>query len=176
MSARFIIGCLILAVGLEGCAATPTNDLARKLVGAWQLVSTEQRLVDGTRRPSPLYGPNGVGYLIYSDSGRMCAVLMDPDRPRWQSDDSPTEAELRGIADHFVSYCGRYEVNERDRSVVHHVELDVIPDNAGTDLKRYITLEGNTLKLRPAEPLAANVVEYTLTWRRVEGSTRKSRD
>ena len=51
------------------------------LVGAWRLVSTEQRLTDGTVRPSPIYGPNGTGYLMYSATGRMCVILVNPDRP-----------------------------------------------------------------------------------------------
>lgn len=146
------------------------QDLTKSLVGAWRLVSTEQRLSDGTSRPSPWYGPNGVGYLIYSESGRMCAVLMDPNSARWKSEESPTDAELRSRFEHFVAYCGRYEVNEEQGFVVHHVEIDLVPNSVGTDLKRHISLEGNRLKLRPAEPLPKGVLEYTLTWERVNGS------
>ena len=146
------------------------QDLAARLIGTWRLVSTEQRLSDGTIRPSPLYGPAGVGYLIYSATGRMCAILTDPTRDHWKSEDAPTETELRSIYEHFVAYCGRYEVNEDGKFVVHHVEIDVIPNSVGTDLKRYVSFEGNRLKLRPAEPLAKGVVEYTLTWEKLDAS------
>jgi uncharacterized protein (TIGR02145 family) len=153
--------------GVAGVGEASAQDLAKRLVGAWRLVSTEQRLSDGTSRPSPLYGPNGVGYLMYSESGRMCAVLMDPSRARWKLEDAPTEAELRSSLEHFVAYCGRYDVDERDKSVVHHVEMDLVPNALGIERKRYASLEGNRLELRPAEPMGKDVVEYTLTWERV---------
>jgi hypothetical protein len=160
------LAALSIVVSLCTSASANAQELSKGLIGTWKLVSTEQRLTDGSTRPSPLYGANGVGYLIYSESGFMCAVLMDPNRPRWKAEDSPTEAELKAIANHFVSYCGRYEVNEKERSVVHHVELDVVPNNVGDKLVRFVALTGNTLKLRPAEP-RDGIVEYTLTWERV---------
>ncbi|HYA44273.1 MAG TPA: hypothetical protein VED59_01600 [Acidimicrobiales bacterium] len=46
--------------------------VAKQFLGVWRLVSTEQRLVDETTRPSPEFGLNGVGYLMYSDAKRMC--------------------------------------------------------------------------------------------------------
>lgn len=158
----------ILFIGLGVGAAAPvmSKDLARSLIGTWRLVSTEQRMADGTVRPSPTYGPRGTGYLIYSADGRMCAMLMDPDRPRWKADD-PTVEELRAGFDHFVSYCGRFEVHEEDGYVVHHVEMDLVPNNVGTELRRSVLLKGKTLKLRPAES-RAGILEYTLTWERVE--------
>ena len=61
-------------------------------------------------------------------------------------------------------------MDEQQGFVVHHVEMDVVPSSIGTDLKRYVALEGNRLTLRPAEKLAKGVVAYTLTWERVEGS------
>ena len=163
----------LLAVALSAAlgmgSAASAQSMSRALVGAWRLVSTEQRLSDGTSRPSPLYGSGGVGYLIYTDSGRMCALLTDPSRAKWKSSGAPTEAELRSTFDHFVAYCGRYEVNETQGFVVHHVEMDVVPNSVGTDLKRYASLEGNRLKLRPAEQLPEGVTDYTLTWERVDG-------
>jgi hypothetical protein len=67
--------------------------LTSAIVGAWRLESTVQRLAGGTVRASPLYGPNGVGYLIYSASGHMAALQADPGREHWSSEDKPTERE-----------------------------------------------------------------------------------
>ena len=54
-----------MAVAPRSTAPTrSTTAQAEALVGAWRLESTVQRLTDGTIRPSPLYGANGVGYLI----------------------------------------------------------------------------------------------------------------
>ena len=159
-----------MAVAPRSTAPTrSTPALARALVGAWRLESTVQRLTDGTVRPSPLYGSNGVGYLIYSASGQMCAMLADPSREPWSSADEPTEKDLQAIHAHFIAYCGRYEVNEPEGVVLHHIELHVTPNYIGTVFARLASLEGSRLTLRPLkEELPAGMLEYTLTWSRVE--------
>jgi len=96
----------------------------------------------------------------------MCAVLADPHRAHWKSDETSTEAELRSTLDHFIAYSGRYEVDEAQGSVVHHIEIHVVPNFIGTDFKRRVSFEGSLLKLQPVEPLAGDIVEYTLTWER----------
>lgn len=137
------------------------------LLGTWRLVSAEQRLSDGTRRPDPQPGPNGRGYLIYTEAGIMCAVLADPSRPAWASLGAPSDREVRTAFEGLVSYCGRFEVNEAEGYVIHHIELDRVPNLAGTDRKRFYSLQGNRLVLRAAPPLPAGVTEWIITWERV---------
>jgi hypothetical protein len=87
-------GAACLAVCLAASArvliAAPADD-GGQLVGAWRLVSWEARLADGSTRKNPM----STGSLIYSDSGRMCAMLMDPNRAKWtgQPDDAQVPAE-----------------------------------------------------------------------------------
>jgi len=71
---------------------------------------------------------------MYSETGRMCAVLANPDRPRWKSKTAPEDAELRSAFDGLVAYCGTYEINEAEGYVVHHIEMDKVPNLAGTDV------------------------------------------
>jgi hypothetical protein len=149
--------------------ASAAGPLASALIGAWRLQSAERRLTDGTVLPSPLYGPNGVGYLLYSAAGQMCVMLADPSRESWASTDEPTVKELQAIHDHFVAYCGRYEVNEEAAVVVHHIEMHVTPNYIGDIAPRRVSLEGSrlTLSLLPEE-LPAGTLEYAFTWSRVE--------
>ena len=149
-------------------SARQAPGLASAIVGAWRLESTLQRLADGAVRPSPLYGSNGVGYLIYSASGHMSAMLADPSRERWSLKNEPTEKNLQDIHAHFIAYCGRYEVNEQAGLVFHHLEMHVTPNFVGEVLVRRVSLEGNLLTLRPLEEeLPAGMLEYTLRWSRV---------
>lgn len=149
--------------------STPSPTLAKALVGAWRLVSAERRLSDGTVGPSPLYGPHGVGCLIYSASGQMCVMLADPSRESWSSADKPTPNELQAIRDHFVAYCGRYEVNEADGVVLHHIEMHVTPNHIGDIAPRRVLLEGSQLTLSVlAEQLPAGTLEYAFKWSRIE--------
>jgi len=161
---------LMISFSLHGhvplLAQSPTK-AGIDLLGTWRLVSAEQRLSDGTRRPDPAPGPNGRGYLIYTEAGIMCAVLADPSRPAWASPAAPSDQEIRTAFERLVSYCGRFEVNEAGGYVVHHIELDKVPNLAGTDRKRFYSLQGNRLVLRVAPPLPAGVEEWIITWERV---------
>ncbi len=137
-----------------------------QLVGTWRLVATQQRLADGTVRPEIGLGPRGIGYVIYSESGVVCAFLSNPDRPKWKVQTAPTEMDLRSALDGMVAYCGTYEVNEREGYILHHVQMDKVPNVAGTDRKRYFTLSGSRLVLRPS-PLPDGIKDWTVEWERV---------
>lgn len=141
------------------------SGMAAKLVGAWRLRSAEQRLSDGTIRPSPIYGPNGTGYLMYSATGRMSVILLNPDRPIWKSEDEPTPEEVESALRGFIAYYGSYEVHEAEGFVVHHIEAHLVPNLTG-DQKRYFALSGDTLTLTVAPPLPKDVVEYKFAWER----------
>lgn len=131
-------------------AAAEERNLRGQLDGGWKLVSAEQVLTDGTRSPSLLYGPGGVSYLIFADDSEssMCA-LIDPSPAKYGVD----------------AYCGRYQLNEAEGYVVFDVEMDAVPNDVGDGLKRFISIKGDTLKLRTARP-HPGIAEYTLTWQR----------
>ena len=103
---------------------------------------------------------------MYGDSGIVCAFLSNPDRPRWKVETAPTEADLRSAIGGMVAYCGSYEFNERDGYILHHVQMDKVPNVIGTDRKRYFKLSGNRLVLQPT-PLPEGIKEWTIEWERV---------
>ena len=128
------------------------RSLRSQLDGTWKLVSTEQVLADGTRRPNPLYSPGDGAYLIYTDDGSMCAMFRS--------------------AEKMNAYCGVYELNEAQHYVSHNVEIKDLPDDArlrvrdiGDGVSRYISIDRDTLKLRTVEP-RAGIKEDTQTWKR----------
>jgi hypothetical protein len=104
--------------------------------------------------------------LIYTETGQVCVVLTNPDRPRWTS--APTDEQVRAAFDGMVAYCGAYEVNAAEGYMVHHVEVDREPNLVGSKRKRYFSLSGNRLVLRPAPPLPPGVREWTVVWERVQ--------
>lgn len=161
----------LLALALSGLVALlhgqTGNSLRTQLVGTWRLVSATQQLADGTVRPDPQTGPKGVGYLIYTDTGHVCVVVGNPERSRWASVQTPTDKDLRNAFDGLVAYAGTFEVNEAEHYVVHHIEVDRVPNATGTDRKRFCSFSGNHLVLRAAPPLPANVKEWTIIWERV---------
>ena len=143
------------------------DDVARKFVGAWRLVSAVEQLADGTERTQPRYGSGGIGYILYSDTGRVCVVNIDPARPRWANESVPTETELRSAMRGIMAYAGRYEVNAEEGYILHHIEVDAVPNRVATTAKRFFEFTGNRLILRPAPPLPSGVLDYRITWERV---------
>ena len=163
---RLTLVAVLMWSGQAAVTAQGAASLHAQLVGTWRLVATRQVLADGTAGPELALGPRGVGYIMYSDTGRICAFLSNPDRPRWKAQNAPTDAEVRAAFDGVVAYCGTYEVNEPEKYVVHHIEMDKVPNLAGTDRKRYVTLTGNRLLLRPS-PLPEGIKEWTIEWERL---------
>jgi hypothetical protein len=160
-----IVRGLMIAISVTAASsggAMAQEPAANALVGAWRLVSWEMTQADGSVRKSPM----SVGSLMYSDSGRMCGVLMDPNR-RMPSR-PPTDEDIRSAYSGIVAYCGTYEVDARAGFVVHHVDLEKSPASVGINRKRWFTLEGNRLSLRidPAE-LQPGQKESRLVWERV---------
>ena len=148
--------------------AQPQDDvsIAKQFVGMWRLVSWPQRLADGTTRQNPIR----IAYIIYTDTGYMCFVGMNQNRPRWKLETAPTPEEaLSGITG-FGAYCSTVEIHAKEGFVVHHVEIDSIPNIVGRARKRWFTFQGpNRVALR-IDPPENNppVVESTLIWERVQ--------
>lgn len=157
---------MLLAFGLPNSIAyaQSQDDIAKQFVGMWRLVSWPERLADGTTRQNPL----SVAYLIYSDTGHMCFVGMTPNRPRWKSPFAPTPKEaLSATYPGAEGYCSTVEIHAKEGFVIHHIEIDTVPNVVGTDRKRWFTFEGpNRVSLR-TDPPPPGTVESTLIWERV---------
>jgi hypothetical protein len=161
--ATVVIAALLLA---GHPAAAAAQGAAARLVGTWRLVAATQRMADGAERPDPNVGAAGRGYIIYTPTGQVCALLGNSERARWALGERPTEAEALAIPANMVAYCGTYSVDEAAGFVLHHIELDLSPNRTGTDRKRFFTLSGDRLVLRPAPPLPEGVQDWTVTWER----------
>ncbi|PYR56492.1 MAG: hypothetical protein DMF91_21745 [Acidobacteria bacterium] len=146
--------------------AQSEDAMAKQFVSMWRLVSRTQRLADGTTRQHPI----SVGYIIYTDTGHMCYVAMNPSRPKWKSEIAPTPEEaLSGITG-LGAYCATVEIHAKEGFVVHHVEIERSPNRVGLARKRWFTFQGpNRVALRIDTPeLNPPVVEDTLIWERVQ--------
>ena len=125
-------------------------DAAEGIVGAWSLQSFN--VDEPAGKSKPRFGPDPVGYLIYSADARMSAVLAGTHRPPMTSPSGSAASEQARSESllNFLAYAGRYEV--RGDRVFHHVEVSVFTNLIGTTLERRFTLEGNTLTIRTLPP------------------------
>lgn len=151
---------LLAALGNVSTAAAATNE---GIVGAWSLVTFDVDEGKGTTKPR--FGPDPVGYLIYSANARMAAVLAGTHRPELKSPAGAgaSEEQRTEALQNFLAYAGRYEV--RGDRVFHHVEVSVFTNLMGTTLERQFKLAGDTLTIRTLPPEIWGT-SNVLVWRR----------
>jgi hypothetical protein len=135
---------ILAAIGTESAHAATSDGV----VGAWKLQSF---LIDeGKESEKPRFGPNPVGYLMYSANGRVAAVLAGTHRAPLEPPPSKVNEECAPSVADFLAYAGRYEI--KGDHVFHHVEVSVFTNLIGQTLERQFRLEGNTLTIRTLPP------------------------
>lgn len=169
------LGALAALLTWAGAARRPTagadDSAAARLVGAWRLVSIEERDAEG-KLVTPLdYGPEPIGLLIYTATGQMSAQAMRRGRARLPSDDvhlAPPEQAKAALVG-YNAYFGTFEVRPQEGLVIHHVEGSMIPNWEGGEQRRRFTLTGDRLILEPPAIQAAGQKRVRrLTWERVK--------
>lgn len=124
-----VVAAALLMVPSLGAQAQSEDDaaMAKQFVGMWRLVAYPRRFADGTTLPSPL----SEGFIIYTETNRMCAVLMDPHRPKWNTASpywwTPTESEARSAISGFDGYCSTVETQAKEGFVLHRARFPQIP-------------------------------------------------
>jgi len=143
-----------------------SRNVQARIVGTWELVSTEERMTDGSKRPYIDVGPRGKGYLIYTADGHMCATGMNPERPAWRDEENPTEAQKLRAMDGFFGYCGRYEIDAINHVIYHYPEVALDPNAVGTKQARPYELDAENLTFA-GKGTAPGVVSYVISWRKI---------
>ncbi len=126
-------------------------------------------LRDGEGRESRPLGEGGQGLLTYTADGYMFALLMRPDRKRHAVDDpmGGTAAEARASMAGFHTYCGRYRF-EGEGTVVHTVDMCLLPNMIGTEQRRFYRFDGNRLHLStPPMTRKGSTGVGELVWERI---------
>ncbi len=138
------------------------------LIGAWELVDFRITF-DDERAPVAPFGDDARGQLIYTAAGQMSAVLSAGERARLSVDgleraSTAPIAEKAAAFDSYLSYSGTYSI--RDGSVVHRVELALVPNIIGNEQVRQARLDGDELWLTYDRDTARGPQHYALRWRR----------
>ena len=146
LAAALALGTMTLLAGC-GTREQPVG-IASGLVGTWTLVSVEERQPSGETLHS--LGPKPLGLLTYDRAGNMAVQIMrDPSLPRPSADPR----------DGYLAYFGRYEVREKEATVVHRIQGSTQPSEIGAEYTRSVQLSGDRLIL-------GLTPTRTLTWQR----------
>lgn len=141
-----------------------------KLLGTWKLVSGSSFSASGTRNEAP-YGRNPVGFLTYTDDGRMAAMISYDGR-KSLTKGAKAAALLEEQAEAFktfLAYAGKYRVN--GDNVIHSVEISSIQNWVNTELVRRIRFEGDQIVLvTPPMMSDGKIQTFELVWQRLESA------
>jgi len=144
------------------------EEVRRKLLGAWQLVSYTAVSTDG-EVVEPL-GPTPYGLIVYTPQGYMSAQLGRGDRPPLRSarlEDAAADDLARATIG-YIAYGGPFAV-VAPTIVEHHVTTSLFPNWIGRAQMRKVCFDGPFLRLGVATPTRLWGADRTaeLTWRRL---------
>jgi Lipocalin-like domain len=132
--------------------------IRERLVGGWRLVDYTVTDAEGGEVDRPL-GANLLGTILYTPDGYMSAQLARP---------GPYADDQKPVA-YAIAYSGPYDVDEQANTVVHHVQVSVIPSWLGTTQIRQVEFrEPGMLVLSTSEqsPREGVMTTTTITWSR----------
>ncbi len=139
------------------------DTIKKKFIGVWELVYVDSQTLDGKK----LKRWNGKGRLIYTEQGCVSAQLGTPEIKNFKSENKykATDKELRFAFNEFESYYGRYEIDEENGIVKHHIELCLFPNWNGTTQERSFNFLNDHLELIAVGK--EERIQYTLKWKRL---------
>lgn len=142
--------------------------IIENFIGNWDLISMTSVAESG----EVIY-PLGIkvkGLLAYSEIGLMSAQLGSLDRKKFSNSDyrMGSGIEIIDSFNNFISYFGKFKINEERNYVIHEIEQSLFPNWIGSKVKRYFEFKENILTLR-ATPISyeGKLMTPTLKWQRI---------
>jgi len=153
---------VVLTVVLAACGVAATvraGQLAPRqaLLGVWQLVSAKDYRPNGEGLDWMGSAPSGT--IIYTAGGRMAVQFLRDPRAKlagssmWTTDGrdllaSATAAEIRDAHTSYYAYFGTYTLDEQTRTITHHLQASVRPEEIGRNYVRPFEMTDGQLVFR----------------------------
>jgi hypothetical protein len=153
----------------QSSVATKTeSEIRDRIVGRWKLVSTEETLKNGSTRPFSAFGPHATGFLMYQRDGYMFALLANPERVKSANRERATIEEKLAATEGSFAYCGRYEIDVKQETIVHLPEVASHPGYVGSRQVRPYRFDGRRLIFSDAERDDPAVTRWKIVWEKVQ--------
>jgi hypothetical protein len=170
---------LPIFLGLAAVSGMPPqnqtqNQIAKRFVGAWRLVS-----IEGNPPNLPGFYDRPSGMIVYLASGQMAVQIAaradrKPFAPGNHGRLLATPEEKAAAFDSYLGYYGTYTVDGQAGTVTHHIEDYSVPGRRGTTNVRWFEFRGSDgLVLIPMEDDKGGVIarenaSYKLFWERIK--------
>lgn len=120
--------------------------LKEQIVGTWSAVS---QYVDQDGKRLEPFGANPKGMVMYDANGRFILVLQRSTLPKFASNNrlKGTPEENAAIVQGSIAYFGRYDVDEKQKSIKLHYDGSTYPNWDGDEQTRLIEIVGDELQM-----------------------------
>jgi Lipocalin-like domain len=147
LSAISLILSLILLGSSAGWAQEKDGSMKQQIVGAWSLVS--QYVDQGGGKKTERFGSNPRGRAIFESNGRYLWTILHTTLPKFASNNAMTGTadENKAIVQGSITYFGDYVVNDKEGTLVMHVDASSYPNWDGEDQKRNVSISGDEMKI-----------------------------
>jgi hypothetical protein len=132
-------GILFLSLAMANLSEAVPRD---RFAGAWRLAWLEEPDAKGE-----IHRIDCTGMLVFTRDGHMSVQVMQT-KPQAPSQAAAVQYAQGGYEASF----GRYQLDERARTLTFHVEGALVRTLVGKDLVRSFELTGNQLIVRSADP------------------------
>ncbi|MFA3761710.1 lipocalin-like domain-containing protein [Yersinia sp. 2544 StPb PI] len=116
-------------------------------------------------------GSEPFGMLTYTEQ-YMMVFIASGKRTQFSTEDIRAIPSEQIVADFpkFETYCGHYDVNHDKNIVTHFIENSKIPNQIGTEFRRYFIFEYDKLILKSTDGIFLNGESwlFELVWNREE--------
>lgn len=147
------------------------GDSDERLVGTWKLVSASSATTSG-RQSDPPFGIDPVGYLTYSEDGRVTALISYGGRKPLSTGAKPPvllEEQAQAFKT-FLAYAGRYSLS--GDKVIHSIEISSIQNYVNKELVRSVKFQGDRIVLiTPPTMVNGKIQTMELVWERLHVGT-----
>jgi len=147
-----------------------------KLAGTWKLMSASSATASGERNEPP-YGPNPVGFLTYTEDGRVTVLISYGGRkllsvfPAVGDAHALLEEQAEAFST-FLSYAGRYTLT--GDKVTHHIEISSIQNYVDKNLVRTIKFKNDRIVLVTPPTLVNGKIQIVeLVWQRLSSGSQE---
>lgn len=164
MNRTFVLTIAAALAAFANGSSVASAQSAKDLIGTWIVVSNVLLGQDGSRTPN--YGPNGTGLGIFEANGRFAVVNINPDTPKFASNNrvQGTVEENKAAVVGSIALYGTYTV--ADKVINMRVEGSTFPNWTGTDQKRAV-VSFSADEFRWTLPASIGGTSE-VTWRRVK--------
>jgi hypothetical protein len=163
---KLMISLATVVIGSASFSALAAAQMAKDLIGTWDLVSVTYEQNGKTTEP---YGAHPNGLQILGSDGRFSVIIVNSSLPKFASGSrlTGTAEENKAVVQGSLAYFGTYTASDADKTWKVKVEGATFPTWVGLSQMRNFSISGDELTITNHGG-ASGGGNAKVVWRRVK--------